>query len=194
MNHQKRFKASLKLTFKDKKRIWKAKLEAVSRLTDGLGLGVDRGIKQTVATFHLFGISTTASHEGKIHRWPIPYVDVGSPHMWDLHAELKKLKRLPKKEREKKDKKIRLQILRENMLERKKIIPLIEEFYSKRQVPYEIRLNIDPFPLGWSRIQSRGCDFQRAETNRGIRMKRLRRFKAEMRAFTVFLKKKYFAD
>jgi len=48
--------------------------------------------------------------------------------------------------------------------------------------------------MGWSRIQSLGADFQEIEKDEEIKQQRLQQFQEEMRAFTEFLKKKYFAD
>lgn len=58
---------------------WQAEKEAVDTITDRLGMKIDEGIKDTVIGLRLLGINTTASHEGKLDRYPIPYIDIKSP-------------------------------------------------------------------------------------------------------------------
>lgn len=69
----------------------------------------------------------------------------------------------------------------------------MEEFYSTRKVSYEVSLNIKPLARGWSRIQSQGGDFQEFEKNEDMKKQRLELFQEEMKAFTEFLKRKYFS-
>ena len=172
---------------KKQQKIWDEKIKYVGTLTDKLGLHVDKGIRETVAIFHLFNINTTASHEGKMHRYPVPYIDVQAPGAGVLMTKFRKLK-----ESAPEGKKILNQVLRKNLAERKKVIPLLEEFYANRKTPYEIRLGINSFPSGWSRVQSLGADFQDIEKSVKIRRQRLLQFQKEMHAFTEFLKGKYF--
>ncbi len=174
-------------TLEEKERIWQDTLKKVGQLVDSLGLGVDEGIQETVAAFHVFNINTTASHEGKIDRYPIPYIDVESTEAEELFKKLEVNKEVDKKS-------IRDEIFSKNLEERKKIIPLLEEFYSDRKVPYEIRIGISSLALGWSRIQSQGGDFQEIEKDASVQKKRLEQFQEEMKAFTDFLKKKYFSE
>lgn len=175
----------------EKQRIWQEKLNRVELLTDKLGLRVDEGIKETVAAFHLFGINTIASHEGKINRYPIPYVDVESPDVQEFERKLDNIEG-GAKESEQAEDSLRKEIIHRNLKERKKIIPLLEEFYAERKVPYVVRLGIDSQARGWSRIQSQGADFQEIETDEKVRAKRLHQFQQEMKSFTNFLKDKYF--
>lgn len=169
---------------------WQDALKGVDQLADKLGLGVDEGIKETVAAFHVFDINTTASHEGKIDLYPIPYIDVQSPDIGDLAKKLARLE--DNEESELEAVLIHKEILTSNLNERKKIIHLLEEFYAERKVPYEVRLGIDSMARGWSRIQSQGAEFQEIENDENVRKQRLEQFQEEMRAFTDFLKNKYF--
>lgn len=57
---------------------WDMETERVNNITDQLGLHIDEGIKDTVVILNLLGINTTSSHEGKIDRYPIPYIDIFS--------------------------------------------------------------------------------------------------------------------
>lgn len=178
----------------EKEQGWQERLKDVDQLADKLGLGVDEGIKETVAAFHVFEINTIASHEGKIDRYPVPYIDVESADIAELDRRLEGLEDKEGEESEREAESIREEILRRNLAERKKIIPLLEEFYSERKVPYEVRLGIDSKARGWSRIQSQGAEFQEIESDDAARKQRLRLFQEEMRAFTDFLKGKYFNE
>lgn len=179
--------------YQEKKQKWQEALQGVDLLADRLGLGVDEGIKETVAAFHVFDIHTTASHEGKIDRYPIPYIDVESPEIVGLERKLEKFEGGESGSEHEEDA-VREEILRRSLEERKKVIPLLEEFYSDRKIPYEVRLNIDSRARGWSRIQSQGADFQEIEKDSEAKKQRLHDFQEEMRDFTEFLKNKYFRE
>jgi hypothetical protein len=172
---------------KKQQKIWDEKLEYVDTLTDKLGLHVDKGIRETVAALHLFNIHTTASHEGKMHRYPVPYIDVDTVQTWPLYSQLEKCKSPHQK------RKIENMILVKSLDEIRKVDKLLREFYSMRKVTYEVRLAISSYRLGWNRVQSLGADFQDSEKNKKIRNQRLMRFQKEMRSFTKFLKIKYFS-
>lgn len=180
------------ISVEEKSKNWQQNLQEVDQLADALGQGVDEGIKETVAAFHAFEIHTTASHEGKLNRYPIPYIDVESPDIEDLKQKLEEI-RNKHDTSDTEEESIREEILRRNLIERKKIIPLLEEFYTRRTVPYEIRLGITAMARGWSRVQSQGADFQEIEKDTDAKKERLKLFQEEMGAFTKFLKDKYFS-
>ena len=186
--------SSKKLSLKEKKQIWKKKLEHVDEITDKLGKHIDEGIKETVAILHLFGIPTFSSHEGKIHRYAIPYVDIEAVGLEDLHKQLKNITGTTEEERDKARLCIENEITVLNLVERKKLILLLEEFYTNRKVSFERRLVATSMSYGWTRLQSQWADFQEVETDEKMRKQRLAEFQREMRAFTIFLKKKYFKN
>ncbi len=55
---------------------------------------IDEGIKDTVIALQLLGLQTTSSHEGKLGRHPIPYIDIESMDAEELqgryHSEMYK--------------------------------------------------------------------------------------------------------
>ncbi|MEI6553837.1 MAG: hypothetical protein WCO09_04665 [bacterium] len=171
-----------------KKAGWEEKIREVELLADGLGLGVDEGIKETVAAFQLCDVNTTGSHEGKIDRHPAPYIDVMSPDTDLLY------KNLFQSNNEQEKIKIREEITKLNLEERKKIKALLEEFYLGRINESEARLFIEELALGWSRVQSRGANAQENEKDEAVIREKLDAFKEEMRLFTEFLKSKYFSS
>ncbi len=174
----------------EKEKMWQEKAAEVKQITDKLGLKIDEGIKDTVTSFQLFGINTTSSHEGKIDRYPIPYIDVESNNISDLEEKLNTLT----SDHESEIENLENEIMRRNLEERKKIIPLLEEFYKNRDVSYEARIGIQSLARGWSRIQSQGADFQTVEDDKNIKRKRLEQFQEEMKEFTEFLKEKFFRE
>ncbi len=67
--------------------LWQKEKEIVDRITDRLGLEIDTGIKDTVIALRLLGINTTSSHEGKIDRYPVTYIDIKSPEAIILNKQ-----------------------------------------------------------------------------------------------------------
>lgn len=88
---------------------WQAEKEAVDTITDRLGMKIDEGIKDTVIALRLFSINTTASHEGKLDRYPIPYIDIKSLKAVAIGEERNQKIESLKSDREKElDEKIRI--------------------------------------------------------------------------------------
>ena len=60
--------------------LWEQKLLEVDQFRDGMGKGVDPGIRETVAVLQLLSINTTASCEGHLdHGIAAPWIDIESP-------------------------------------------------------------------------------------------------------------------
>ncbi len=58
---------------------YKKALQELNKTVDGVGLGVDSGIKHSVAAFNSVGFKTSASCEGHTdHGHPFPWVDFGT--------------------------------------------------------------------------------------------------------------------
>lgn len=57
---------------------WNKKRLQVDAIVDAVGTSIDEGIKDTVVALQVSGVQTTSSHEGKLYRYPIPYVDIES--------------------------------------------------------------------------------------------------------------------
>jgi hypothetical protein len=171
---------------KTKQLIWDEKRLQVDGIGDKLGLGIDEGIKDTVIAFNVLDINTSGSHEGKIDRYPIPYIDIECKNIDELNKKLEEAKT------EEEQNLILKEIIRGNLIERKKIATLLEEFYIARKVPFEVQIGIQTLARGWSRIQSQGAELQEVETDPVAKRNKLDVFKKEMQAFTDFLKNKFF--
>jgi len=171
-------------------------LADVETIVDALGNPIDGGIKEGIAVFHALGINTTQSCEGH-EDWGTgaPYIDVESK---DSGALLKQIEELPKQEDLDKENPERDAILHKilvkNLEERKKLIPLLDEFYRNRQTLFEDRLFIRGMANGWSRLESQGAEFQEVETNEVNKKEALNRFQREMQEFIAFAKNKFLSE
>ena len=73
---------------------WNRILSEIEKITDGRNLGVDAGIKESVAAFKANGFETTGSCEGHID-WGRrnPYIDIGADISSDLKEKFTDLKK-----------------------------------------------------------------------------------------------------
>lgn len=147
---------------------------------DGLGMGIDEGIKDTVAAFQVNGISTTASCEGHATRHRTsPWIDIGiiAPAEW---GHIKKWW---------KDKKKVDFLIKKNLREAKKMIPLLDLFYRNRISSWDSRLILDR--AAWDfRLQSAGTGMLNLLPS-AQRSKKLKAYRKELVAFGLFLKKRF---
>lgn len=161
----------------NKQIIWEQKQAEVEKITDGLGKKVDSGIKETVAVFMVYDFAVSGSCEGHIKgKCSYPWIDIEAPEPegWQKNKE---------KEQEWKI---------ENLRQQKRILSLMEEFYQKRQSPFDARLNFYHIgAFGAFRVLSLGADVMELLTPEE-RQQKFELYRKEMRDFTKFLKDKYF--
>ena len=184
----------------DKHTVWEHKLNEMEQLRDGMGKGLDQHIKETVAVLQLFGVHTQHSCEGHLdHGVAAPWIDIQSPdlrleeffrHYGALCEKADVLEAVGEVADAVYDEiyAIRKEIDRIEAREYRKLIPYLEEFYRGRNVSYERRLIIDPR----GRLTCQGGILQPAE-EKETQALRLKKYQDEMRAFTEFLKNKFFA-
>jgi hypothetical protein len=177
----------------------------LSQMTDGLGKGIDKGIIDTVIGLNVLGITTRQSCEG--------HVDWGTGAPWvDVEATGPKVEELEQKAREAWEvaenaerqhatedelqkvfgeaHRARREERVEHLKVAKKMLTYLDEFYTNRQVPANQRLVLTYHA---SRLESQGAAFQDlAEPD--VKQQKLLKYQAEMKAFTEFLKEKYYAD
>lgn len=135
---------------------------------------------------NLCGINTSGSCEGHgEHGTFAPYIDVHAIGVGELTEKLRHLSD------EAQRKEILWEITRMNLEERKKLLPLLSEFYKGRKVRYETQLVVQDQARGWSRIESQGAGCQKIE-NEEEKRKKLQQYQEEMMAFTAFLKETYY--
>ncbi|MBA3733553.1 hypothetical protein H0W91_04260 [Patescibacteria group bacterium] len=181
----------------------------VDKITDGLSLKIDDGIKETVVFFNALDINTSGSCEGHLS-WGLcgPWIDVSPKetkiflsiikkreNVWKLLKIEEKRKKPNKKVTDKFDKQYsRFRHILDvyNAKENRKIFILLQKFYKNRNVDMDSRLVLNT--TGWgSRLQCQGTEMQVLENEKNKKIN-LRRYQNEMNLFTEFLKKEYFKN
>lgn len=192
----------------DKQRLWDEMAAKIDRTVDRLGHPIDPGIKETVIALNLLGFKTAASCEGHADRaLPFPWVDIElakSPRSQELREiDIKYLPlaeeydRSPSKAKENELRK--LNDLRKALApevdafesdQRRPILVLLREFHEERKPSYECTLTL---AKSHGRIESlNGWDERYSPPER--KSTYLATQQSEMRAFTEFLKKKFFNE
>jgi len=175
--------------------------EQVARLTDALGMPIDNGILETVVLLNVLGIQTTASCAGHLdHGQAAPWVDIGDPEARPL-ARVAMLKMLEvdqarscgasAEERQTLQgaaDQARLVVKRLHLIERAKLLRVLDLFYQQHHAPADLRLIINPAEwTGIGRLESQGADFQMVAAP-DERATKLTEYQEEMQTFTAFLK------
>lgn len=190
----------------ERQKQWDEVATKVETIGDRLGKGIDDGIKETVVVFKVLGFETSASCEGHLERGlASPWVDV-EPVPRDQRDELIKRYRAINEEIEKEeaidtdseklgnlyDQSHKLDVERDSMVlpEIKRLAELLEEFYRGRDTDFGARIVMDVRPWA-TRLQCQGAEIQRINEP-DIKTTNLEKYQAEFKAFTEFLKNKYF--
>lgn len=191
---------------------WRAMSDYVNTLTDGLGLGIDEGIKEPVVGLNLLGVNTRQSCEGHVdtgHGIAAPWIDIKAKPTTEAaglrEASMKLLDDAEKMATEKGYDDVEVAALykehhrlnkesrKQELVEAKKAMDLLSEFYAERQVPYDRRLVLDVKGYGGATIHPQGSNFQElAEPD--VRRQKLVEYQQEMKDFSVFLKAKYIGE
>jgi hypothetical protein len=206
-----------------KQKTWNDMAAQVDTWVDGLGMGIDPEIKNTVIVLNLLGFKTDASCQGHIDRGvPAPWVDftVKDPELDALHKQwVAIIQEIDRKESQLKEKYPDLSLreidtssleplwqqrwtMRDQLekLSRTKIMglrDLICAFYKKhtkhRNYAYDNILFLMEFGSLNFRLISLGADWQVTRDEKE-RQQKLKEYQEEMRLFTNFLKDYYFSD
>lgn len=211
---------------------WEKKMEEINEITDAKGKGIDEGIKETVVAFHINELHTNDSCEGHFDRGsPAPYIEVTAPHRPETRfvGEKELYERIAEKYNISVDELLRsdnekawaeVQQALNKMEEtqeykewnqkneklKNNILKLLDEFYDKRHVSPDTRLEVEDMVEGF-RVHNGGEDYRifiemggegknmretLHDTEKIQLSERTARYKKEMKDFTEFLKKKYF--
>lgn len=162
----------------EKLKKWERLKKEVLRIVDGLGMGIDAGIRGTVVALRANGFPTCASCEGHVD-WGIacPWVDIQAPEPKGWRRSAKKRDRWFKK----------------NFRLWQKMISLLEEFYAVHRVPYSQMIVAESCATGSFRIMcvgGLGTSFSSLREKRKL----LPRYQEEMWVFKQFLKDRFFAN
>jgi len=159
-------------------RRWEALTQEVEQVKDGLDLGIDQGIKQSVVAFRAYDFPTSQSCEGHLegeHGNPYPWVEVYAPEPEDWQ------------ENEEKQKEWTI----ENLKQQQRMMGLLSEFYQNRDIPFDARLAFDKVgAFGGFRVQSMGAETMRLLTKEELE-NRHQLYRKEMQDFTAFLKEEF---
>ncbi len=79
------------------------------------------------------------------------------------------------------------EVEQQNLLARARLLPLLEEFYERRQVPITTRLIVRGLAQGWSRLMCQGAEVARLPERSADFPVWLEQAQAEMDAFAEFL-------
>jgi len=165
----------------EKQKIWDETAKKVEIITDGLGMGIDKNIKEVVISFLVNGFNTEQSCEGhreKERGLPFPWVDVSAPEPegWQKNDVLKN------------------KWLQENLKQREEMASLLKEFYSPEKTMGDEELILQNKGVyGAFRIFSKGAEKIESKSEQPSQEK-LELYRKEMRAFADFLKEKYFSQ
>ncbi len=179
---------------REKQESWQKMLNRVERMADGLGKGVDPGIKEMVAVLNCMELTTDGSCEGHLHnRSKAPWI-----HFEFIPVPLKqeiRRARLNLGQGEKTSPQLdalleeaKLKLLRGQA----RMVDLLDKFYSGRRASAEARLGIAFYPDS-ARLESQGADLQELYSPE-MQAKKLRAYQEEMGAFTEFLKTNFFSE
>jgi hypothetical protein len=181
---------------------WQQFRETVDGMGDGLGYRVDLGIRDTVAAFNANGFSTTASCEGHLdHGVAAPWIDIEDPSTDDLWEKSSEAFEIADKAEENKQPERVLKALykraheqrgearRPTLLQAKRLMSFLADFYEDREVPFDRRLTLE---LNGSscRIQSSGALVQAIEDDQ-TKSANLEQYREEMKLFSNYLKSKF---
>jgi hypothetical protein len=193
------------LTREQKEQRWQEVAARVDKITDRLGNPVDAGIKETVIVLNLLGFPTAMSCEGHAQRAVGgPWVDMRPEGVEALKEHWAQAERACQTAREEKRSPKEMEGLYQTLRETRKeletpvlqlagrLMPYLMEFYQERMAPHDRRLILHDFFASF-RLQSHGVFLQEI-ADLVQREAKLLEYQEEMRAFTAFLKARYFTD
>lgn len=194
------------LAREEKEQRWQEMAARVEKITDKLGMPVDEGIKETVIVLNLLGLPTVQSCEGHPHRGVCgPWVDLrpdGIEAIYENHERaLQVLVEVSRKEITREEQASAYQKVNEAdaaarepmILLAERLIAYLTAFYAGRQTPYDCVLTVHVVGMGY-RLECYGTSMQFGSYALPRNAERLQPYQEEMRAFTEFLKARYFAD
>lgn len=203
-----------------KQEIWNAMSAEVDHWIDGAGYPIDKEIKETVIALNLMGIETTASCGGHLdHGLSFPWIDIQiyPPEVETMMQELSDIQEQVRNEEI--SLKIKFPTLSDNdfynipegetlknLIKKHRFIAesmaqiqikcleplnqLLNQFYENRTASYDNILIIPEDSV--ARLRSIGTDRQQIRLPEQ-RLHKLNEYREEMKAFTIFLRQKFFS-
>lgn len=184
---------------------WKKMTIKVNKITDRLGMPVDKDIKETVIVINLLGFKTSGSCEGHMdHGVAGPWVDIDPKDFIDLSTQIANaLSKAEEAEKAKKSDAVVNKLFKNyHSLISKEVQPVLEEarkftsylkeFYSSHKTSYD-RMLIIRTMYRFFRIESLGVFLQDIADPK-TKQQKLGGYQEEMNLFTNFLKDKFFSS
>jgi hypothetical protein len=176
----------------EKQRRWDKLAAEIEAIVDGLGKPVDPGVKETLIALKASEINSTQSCEGHLYRGiAAPWVDIADQEAVEMSKNVDWSKELTDEREIEERKTIRSVIERKNLELCRKAIEQLTDFYQARSIPFDRRLTLQGRALGSARLESQGATIQKI-ADEETRKRKLAEYQEEMKAFTEFLKGKYF--
>lgn len=180
----------------EKQARWDKERSEIEKMTDGLGLSIDGGIKEAVIAHRVHGFETYQScegHDDEREEAATPYIDVGkrpSDDFWDRYQGVGyKHDKLSEEDRRE-----LATLTHANFSRYERMLVLLEAFYKDRNVPMDQRLSPGhPGFYGQFRLEPYGGSVQPIRDVQKRRL-HLHEYQKEMAAFTDFLKREYFSS
>lgn len=162
-----------------KEEAWEKATKDVETDTDGVGRGIDDGIKEAIVAMRVNDFETEQSCEGgehDEHGQPYPWIRFSTPEPegWEDNEGLKN------------------EWKRANEEQRTRLAVLLEEFSAGRETPEDVRLTLEDHGIyGAFEIHSQGGEAMKVLPPEAQKQKRLA-YRQEMDDFTAFLKSRFF--
>ncbi len=167
----------------NKQSSWEKVKQEVRQFKDALGMPVDEGIFETVAVFRYLGINTTMSCAGHLDRITRgPYVYFMSNQNGKLLLKMKEIGDRTNPEY----KQLFNETTRNNLIERQKIIPSLDAFYTNRFVSYNQRIIIEGFGPSKNYMLCQGAELAYI-LDQKEQVDLLGKNQTEMKTFTQYL-------
>lgn len=165
----------------EKDQLWTTAKQKVDATVDKRGVPIDEEIKDTVTALQILKFPTSnscAGHTVKDEGYGSPLVEISA---------------LPQKGWQEDNEKKRLWA-EENLKQKKRLTPLLEEFYQGRNVPPDVRLHFSLVGVyGSFDIESVGVKTLKQLSEQEI-VEKIRASQKEMTDFGQFLKNKFFGE
>ncbi len=172
---------------------WLDMLDQTRHLVDGRGMLVDEDILETVAILRTIGVNTVSSCGGHLDRGYGPYVWFEAKDAAADRARYAEYQRAAKSDtptdavRE-----VGRKISRDEIAEKRKLFPYLEEFYATRNSRFANRLLIENHGFAGTMLHCQGAMLVGVMGLEPLEVRRrlLKAHQREMRDFTEFLKVK----
>jgi len=161
---------------------WEQKQQEADKIVDGLGLGIDSGIKEAVVSFMANDFPTDGSCEGHLagegedeHGLTYPWIGVcvAEPDGWQKSEEKKQQWKI------------------DNIKQQEKMANILEDFYKDRESLSDARLTFEYIGIfGAFRVLSTGALNMESLTKEQEKQK-LELYRKEINDFAEFLKTKF---